>query len=461
MGGMGVDPRTLGEYGRGRARMGGMGGMVGGMGGMVGGMGGMGSWRTGGGMMGGYGGWDTLGYVPMGGFVGREQVVTVELQVSLPDVVPALAEEFLGKVVSNLRESLRHAYASCREQLDYQHVEAEQRQGDAREFLKRVFEGDTPAAEAIRKQLDAEVDLSNLTPEMPLERAIEVLRRSVEPPLNIVVLWNDLRENLTVEPTSPININGLPKVKLGTVLDLLVKGLHAGEAKPMWRIKGDVVVIGTAATLAVSAEAVQKAEGETDVRMLAAQRSELTRRLQSLRVESASAEARRAAIRSQIRDIQKEVHDQLSRDTVTQELNDLIRIAADRVETLLKMESSGRASPADVGQARESLTRARIEMAKRREELGKQAGGGQLDEFTRELSRIEIDLAEKVAQEKVLTGQLNEVQKGLAQASAFDPEAAQLRMAQEAFDITARRIAELQTRIANLPLPIVTVIGAN
>lgn len=443
------------------------------IGGAAGGMGGMGNRPMGMGGMGGYGMGGMMGYGGVGNMrfygtsaaphqdTGVEPSATVELQVLLPDTGPSLAEEFLGKVVVNLRESLRRAYESCADQLRFQRVEAEQRHGDAQEFLKRVFEGDTPASQAIRKQLDREVDLGALNGQTPLKEAVEVLRRSVEPPLNIVVLWTDLRENLSVEPTSPVNIDGLPKVKLGTMLDLLVKGLRAGEARPMWRIRGDVIVIGTAATLTVSAESMRTAELETDVRALAAQRSELTRRIQSLRVELASAEARRAAIRSQIRDIQKEVDERLSRDAVTQELEKLIGIAADRVAVLQKMESTGRASPADVAQANESLTRARIEMAKRREELGKQSGGGQLDEFNKELSRMEIDLAEKVAQEKILTGQLNEVQKGLAQASAFDPEAAQLRMAQEALDITARRMAELQTRIANLPLPLVTVIGAN
>ena len=36
-----------------------------------------------------------------------------------------------------------------------------------------------------------------------------------------------------------------------------------------------------------------------------------------------------------------------------------------------------------------------------------------------------------------------------------------MRMVREGLDILARRIAELQTRMANLQPPMVTVIGAN
>jgi hypothetical protein len=82
---------------------------------------------------------------------------------------------------------------------------------------------------------------------MPIAEAIEILRKSVDPPLNIVVLWNDLMDSLTVEPSTPINIDGMASARLGTALDLLVRGIHSVDAKPMWKIKGDAIVIATPA----------------------------------------------------------------------------------------------------------------------------------------------------------------------------------------------------------------------
>ena len=79
--------------------------------------------------------------------------------------------------------------------------------------------------EAIYKQLDEIVDLSALKPGMPFGEAIEEIRYSVEPPLNIVVLWGDLYDNADVDKTTPINIDAIPAVPLGTALKLLLKSL--------------------------------------------------------------------------------------------------------------------------------------------------------------------------------------------------------------------------------------------
>jgi chromosome segregation ATPase len=146
---------------------------------------------------------------------------------------------------------------------------------------------------------------------------------------------------------------------------------------------------------------------------------------------------------------------------VTKELESLVELSAENLSNLRKQADAGLVSVADMGQATENLTRARIELAKRREELSKQVGGGQLDQLTGEMSRMAIDRAEKEAQRDILNKQLAQVRQQLAQASTFDLEAARLRMAREALDILARRVAELQVRIANLQRPMVTTIGAN
>jgi Ca-activated chloride channel family protein len=82
-----------------------------------------------------------------------------------------------------------------------------------------------PASRAVYQQLNQEVDLSQITAATPLSTAIKILRKSVNPPLNIVVIWRDLQENVSIEPTSPINMEGLTKVRLGTALDNLMKAI--------------------------------------------------------------------------------------------------------------------------------------------------------------------------------------------------------------------------------------------
>jgi hypothetical protein len=453
---MGSAGGGTGGYGANGIGMGGMGGYggtgTGGMGGMMGGMGvTMGGIGGKGGMMGGYGG---MGYYGSPGAPQQDahvmQSTTIELQVNLLDTVPPRADEFLKSVVKNLQDTLSRAHESCVTDVERTLAVAKAQH----ENVERELEGRADEVAAVRRQLETEVDLSALTPGTSLSDAVGVLRRSVEPPLNLVVLWKDvMAEADGVEPN--IDIDGLPKVRLGTALDLLVKGLRAGKVNLTWRIKDGVIVIGTTATLGLPQGWAGQPQVETDARNLAGQRSELTRRIQSLELDLAGLDARREAIGVQINAVREQVAKALARDPVARELEKLTQVYSKNVG-----DTGGRVYSEPV-ETKEKTIRARIELANREDELRKQAGGGQLEEYNKELSRMAIDKAEKEAQLQIVRRQLDEVQRQLAQALAFDPETTRLRLAQESLDITARRVAELQTRLTNLQPPMATVIGAN
>jgi hypothetical protein len=458
--------RSMGNRGMGMG--GGMMGGMGGYGGMMGGVGGMGGYgammgstgmMTGmDGMMGGMGG---MGFYPVPGAAqqgaGVEQSATVKLTVEVPDGdLPPRADEFLRAVVRNLQDSLSQAYEAYSTDLQrwLSNARAQRRMMEA--ALEDATGESSAAAQEVKQQLNMLVDVSALNRQVPLENAIDILRKSVDPPLNIVVLWKDVETNLFVQPSSPTNFEGSPRTKLGTALDLLVKGLYDGSAKPMWKIKDDTIVIGTAATLGQAQEAAGQSQVEADVVNLAGERSELARRMQALELDLAGLDARRAAIGVQINVIREQVAKRLSEDLVMQELEKLVQVHLRATST-----PEGRIVTPNSSEGQENMIRARIQVANRREELSKQAGGGQLEEFTKELSRMAIDKAEKEAQLQIVRRQLDEVQKQLAQALAFSPEAARLRLAQESLDITGRRVTELQARMANLQPPLVTMIGAN
>jgi len=390
--------------------------------------------------------------------LGPGQSATIRLSVHLPDGVPPAADEFLRAVISNLRSSLSHAYELHTGDLS---DELELARGQYNHAVETLQRGTDPATEKIRWQLDKTVDLSSLNPQMPLADAVDILKKSVEPPLNIVVLWTDLMDNLSVEPTTPIHIDGMANVKLGTALDLLVRGMPSVTAKPMWRVKDDAIVIATPAALGGSDGSAGQPKPEIDIRALAAQRNELTSKLRDLELTLAGQEARRKAIADQIARTKVQANERLSQDEVTKELESLVALSAENLSNLRKQADAGRVSTAELGQATESLTRARIELAKRREELSKQVGGGQLDQLAGEMSRIAIDRAEKQAQRDIVSKQLAQVQQQLAQGAMFDLEAAKLRVAKESLDILAGRVAELQTRVADLQPPMVITIGAN
>ncbi len=434
-----------------RERGGSMGGM-GMMGGMSGGMGGFGGGMEGG-MMGGYGGGGGMGFYgsPTASQqnAGGQRTATVKLQVNLPEDVPPLADEFLRAVVRNLQDSLLQAYDVYSTDLQGWLNNARGQHREMEVALEGAASDASEMTQKVKEQLDTIVDLSALDAQMPLNDAVQLLKKSVVPSLNIVVLWNSLSAPYSpVEPTTPINMEGMTQVRLRTALDILVKGLpnRAGRAGPAWRIKDNVIVIGTALALAEPRESAARPKVEADAVNLAGQRSELTRKVQALELDLAGIDARREAIASQTAGVRQRVSEKLSTDPAIREF-----------EKLSQVYSSSSGSPEE----REKAFRAKIELANRREELSKQAGGSQLEEFNKELSRMAIDKAEKEAQLQIVRKQLDEVQRQLAQALTFDPEAARLRLAQESLDIIARRVADLETRVANLQPPTVIMIGAN
>jgi tetratricopeptide (TPR) repeat protein len=108
-----------------------------------------------------------------------------------------------------------------------------------------------PESMRVYQQLETIVDLSALSPEMPLSQAIEIIRASVQPPLSIVVLWRDLYENAEVEPSTNIDMEGLRNVKLSIALENLTRAVTPVTAfSPVsYVVNKGVVTIGTQQSL--------------------------------------------------------------------------------------------------------------------------------------------------------------------------------------------------------------------
>ncbi|HUV41440.1 MAG TPA: hypothetical protein VMW23_06620 [Sedimentisphaerales bacterium] len=95
------------------------------------------------------------------------------------------------------------------------------------------------------RQLDELVDLSGLTPQTAFGDALEQLRHAVEPLLKLVVLWRDLQENADIDQFTPINMNAIIDVPLGTALKLLLKSVSGGLVDLGYVVENGVVTVGT------------------------------------------------------------------------------------------------------------------------------------------------------------------------------------------------------------------------
>ena len=431
--------------------------MGGGMGGgMIGGMGsGMGGGR--GGMMRG-----AYGALPGRGWSGpASQSVTISLTVRLPDSVKPAADEFLKEIVRNLGQTLRYAYERYESELADLISQGEHRQESAAEQLAELLGTRSPGRVFGLSQFNTTVDLSELKPEMPFSEAITVLQDSVSPPLPIVVLWKSLLENADVEPSTPIDMHGLPSVKLGTALPLLLRAVSPSTGSVVCEVKEDVIVIEAAATQGEGQEIAGGPRDEVDIQDLAAQRRDLTRNIQAIEMDLASMDARRKAIEEQISRTQNKMAERQDGDEITRELRRIMQTNEELLSRLETQVQSGRLAPSELVRAKEGVMKARIELARRREELAKSAGGEQMSRLSSELSNMAIDGAENKARLEILLNLRDKTQVQLDQASKFDPKAARIRVARQTLDDTERRMGELRRRLADLEPPIVTVIGAN
>ncbi|UCC22061.1 MAG: hypothetical protein JSW23_09680, partial [Planctomycetota bacterium] len=111
--------------------------------------------------------------------------------------------------------------------------------------------GQNPADVAVYKQLEEIVDLSALTSEMPLSEAIEEIKNSVDPPLNVFVNWRDLYDNADIDQTTPINMDPISAISLGTGLDLLLEAVSGGFAQLRYAVENGVVTIATEESLQI------------------------------------------------------------------------------------------------------------------------------------------------------------------------------------------------------------------
>jgi hypothetical protein len=98
--------------------------------------------------------------------------------------------------------------------------------------------------EAVYKQLEKIFDFSELHPEMHFADALDMLKNSVDPPLNVYVFWNDLYDEADVDRTSPINLDSAAKVPLKMAFNLLLDSVSGGFADLTYTVADGLIYIG-------------------------------------------------------------------------------------------------------------------------------------------------------------------------------------------------------------------------
>ena len=195
------------------------------------------------------------------------------------------------------------------------------------------------------------------------------------------------------------------------------------------------------------------------VEMLLSEKSNLLREKQNLEMELARLQGRMPAIDEQIMRIKKEIEEKIQADQVNEELRKILNLQIKYLEGVEKLADNGRVQDTEITEAEEKVARAKIELARRREQIGASAGTDQLAKFSNELAMQAIDMAEKKAMLGIVSNQLNQTEQQLTFADITDPQVSRVRLATQALETAERRVNELNARLVNLQLPMVSVLG--
>jgi|WetSurMetagenome_2_1015567.scaffolds.fasta_scaffold67555_2 hypothetical protein len=198
------------------------------------------------------------------------------------------------------------------------------------------------------------------------------------------------------------------------------------------------------------------------VENLQADKEALSRDKRKLDMEIARLEARKKEIEKQIAVINDATPSKIKDDTILAELQKILENQINSRNETQRLFESGLISTKEIIGMEDPISRTKIEIAKRREELGKTLGGEQLSKLNDQLSSIMIDYAETKAELAVMDTQLSQLDSQIsASVPSTDPNIIKIRQAKQAVENAQKRLNEINAKIANLQEPAVTVIGLN
>jgi len=181
--------------------------------------------------------------------------------------------------------------------------------------------------------------------------------------------------------------------------------------------------------------------------------------VQTAKMNQASNQVIIDATTKRIADIQAKIKDKLENDPITPELQLLVEMSDKLLAQAEKEAQAGRIPAIQLEDIKEKLARARIELARRREELSKSVGGNLIESLNRELADRSIRATQDEASIRSQEQQLAEAESLLAKADDYELLSLKTEIAKQNLqesilwrDRTSRQIRFLQS-------PMVSILG--
>jgi len=358
-------------------------------------------------------------------------------------------------MAANLQSSLHRAYIDAADRLDSQRRHALEQQEEMQRNLDRLnrIEASPKVPSSVIQHLDTRVDLSELQPEVSAAEAFEMLRQSVDPPLSIVVLWKELLDMGDIEPVTPIDMEGIPDVRLGTALKLLLKSLSGGFCDLHSRIEDDVIVVGIQSDSSLEEQNLLALAKLESVDRIFSRRQDLRLKKDDMEMATAQSRARAMAIEQAIVQINNRIDKALKTDPMVATLEPLLKPLEEEIRGL-----DGRPTE-EYMPVLENLVSFRTQLAEQQMNVIERSGGAELSRLNQELTQLTIDLAGDQAQLDKLTQSLIRVEQELAGVTRLESRVNEIRLAEDALQKAQARVSTLEEQYHALQSPKVTVLG--
>lgn len=183
--------------------------------------------------------------------------------------------------------------------------------------------------------------------------------------------------------------------------------------------------------------------------------------IQKIEMEQASEQVLVEATSQQIAEIQDKMQKEIGKDTVTVELEQLLVLQERNLQNVEKLHKSGSASTSDLAEARQKLARSRIELAQRREQLSKSAGGNLIESLNSQLARYSINTTQNKMKLNNYAAQLTEAEELLSKTADYEMLLLKADIAKQNLQETILWRDRMSRQTRMIQSPTVSVIGGD
>jgi hypothetical protein len=187
--------------------------------------------------------------------------------------------------------------------------------------------------------------------------------------------------------------------------------------------------------------------------------SSLRNEIQQIEMRQTSDQITVDTTAKRIAEIQARIQVEMEKDTITDELKRLLALQDENVRNVEKLSASGRASTTDLADAQEKLTRARIELAQRQEQLNKSKGGNQIESLNNTLTNLSMGIAQYRAQLDGYAQQLAQAEALLGKADDYELLSLKADIAKQGLQEVLVWRDRISRQVRMLQPPAVSVIG--